>query len=91
MIIPDFGTCGFGTNDDDDDDQAEIQKKSSCCSGQCSCDCEKKVEEIQEEVKQEIVKHLCYKCKEKPAVYKNKQAVVCRDCFMMMTLHSFKN
>ena len=38
-----------------------------------------------------VIKQPCYKCKEKPAQYKNKQDVVCRDCLMWMLTHRFKN
>ena len=37
------------------------------------------------------LKNPCYKCKEKPAKFKNKQDVVCWECLESLLIHRFKN
>ena len=34
---------------------------------------------------------ICYKCKEAPANFKNKQDEVCRECLEKILIHKFKN
>ena len=52
MIIPEFGTCGIGTNDDVEEEAEEKKADSGCAkkeNGECPCK-EQKLEETKEQI-----------------------------------------
>ena len=104
-VIPEYGTCGGGDDDQTEDTAAKTgntcSKGGDCCkNGGNECGVSSDTQNTQVQVEETVVvpepeepvmKNPCYKCKEKPAQYKNKSDIICKDCLFWSLTHRFKN
>ena len=95
MIIPEFGVCGAEADGQGDDEEtkdagAQAKGKAATKGGEGKAAHVEQSSPQQEEAKTPL-KNACYKCKEKPAKFQNKQDTVCWECLENMLVHRFKN
>ena len=73
MILPEFGVCGAGADDQEEEEEKKGSGQANRLKGRAAAEKAKKSHDgqipSQEEESKTSLKNACYKCKEKPAKF----------------------